>query len=135
LLPFQKGTTIRKIVPPDDIDTPTGLTLGPTSIVPCQTRVSNFPPESPSLYLGGASEVDQWSFLCGRDTLWTDAGQFSALLPDNAPIGLVTALGFAPDGTLAIGDDPSLLPNKGGLKATTTAPVSGQGHVYVVLAQ
>ena len=50
-------------------------------------------------------------------------------------LGVVTALGFAPDGTLAIGDDPSLLPLTGALTSTTLAPTPGQGHVYVVNPQ
>ena len=93
-----------------------------------------FDPLTPSLYLGGASEVDQWSFLCSKDTLWTADGQFSALLSLNAPIGVVTALGFSGDGTLAIGDDPSLAPLTPTLNSLTLAPVAGQGHVYVVLS-
>jgi hypothetical protein len=120
--------------PPTDIDTPSALALGPTGQVPCNTVTRTFDPTTPSLYLAGASEVDQWSFLCSKATLWTADGQFSALLSLNAPIGVVTALGFAGDGTMAIGDDPSLLPLTPTLNSTTLAPVAGQGHVYVVLA-
>ncbi len=121
--------------PPTDIDTPAALALGPTGQVPCNTVTRTFTPTTPSLYLGGAAEVDQWSFLCTKDTLWTADGQFSALLSLNAPIGVVTALGFAGDGTMAIGDDPSLLGLTPTLTSTTLAPSPGQGHVYVVLAQ
>jgi hypothetical protein len=120
---------------PTDIDTPSALANGPTSQVPCNTIVRTFDPATPSLFLGGAAEVDQWSFLCSKDTLWTDVGQFSALLSLKAPIGVVTALGFSGDGTLAIGDDPSLLPLTPNLTSTTLAPATGQGHVYVVSAQ
>jgi hypothetical protein len=120
---------------PTDIDTPAALTSGPTGQVPCNTIVRTFDPSTPSLFLGGAAEVDQWSFLCSKDTLWTDVGEFSALLSLKAPIGVVTALGFSGDGTLAIGDDPSLLPLTPNLTSTTLAPATGQGHVYVVLAQ
>ena len=120
---------------PTDIDTPTALTVGPTGQVPCNNIVTTFSPTVPSVYLGGASEVDQWSFLCSKDTLWTADGQFSALLNLNAPIGVVTALGFAPDGTLAIGDDPSLLSLTPSLTSTTKSPTAAQGHVYVVLSQ
>lgn len=118
---------------PTDIDTPAALALGPTGQVPCNTIVNTFNPATPSLYLGGASEVDQWSFLCSKDTLWTAEGQLSANLNLKTAIGVVTALGFAPDGSLAIGDDPSLLPLTPTLTTTTLAPVQGQGHVYVVL--
>jgi hypothetical protein len=97
--------------------------------------VTTFSPTTPSIYLAGASEVDQWSTLCSKDTIWTADGQFSALLTLNAPIGVVTALGFAPDGTLAIGDDPSLLSLTPGLQTTTKSPTAAQGHVYVVLSQ
>jgi hypothetical protein len=127
-------TPARGSQPPTDIDTPTALALGPTGQVPCNTVTRTFTPTTPSLYLGGASEVDQWSFLCSKDTLWTADGQFSGDLALNAPIGVVTALGFAGDGTMAIGDDPSLLPLTPTLNSTTLAPVAGQGHVYVVLA-
>ena len=88
-----------------------------------------------SLYLGGATEVDQWSFLCSKDTVWTAEGQLASNLNLKAAIGVVTALGFSPDGTLAIGDDPSLLPLTSTLTATTLAPTPGQGHVYVVSPQ
>ncbi len=121
--------------PPTDIDTPSAVALGPTGMVPCNTIVRTFTPTTPSLYLAGASEVDQWSFLCSKDTLWTADGQFSALPTLNAPIGVVTALGFAGDGTMAIGDDPSLIPLTSTLNSTTLAPTQGQGHVYVVSAQ
>jgi hypothetical protein len=121
--------------PPTDIDTPAALTVGPTGQVPCNTIVTTFSPTTPSIYMGGAAEVDQWSTLCSKDTLWTADGQFSALLTLQAPIGVVTALGFAPDGTLAIGDDPSLLSLAGSLTTTTKSPTAAQGHVYVVLAQ
>jgi hypothetical protein len=121
--------------PPTDIDTPTALALGPTGMVPCSTIVRTFNSATPSLYLAGAVEVDQWSFLCSKDTLWTADGQFSALPTLNAPIGVVTALGFAGDGTMAIGDDPSLIPLTSTLNSTTLAPTPGQGHVYVVSAQ
>lgn len=133
LAQFVSGSTTRTLVPPTDIDTPTALALGPTGMVPCNTVVRTFDPASPSLYLGGASEVDQWSLLCTRDRLWTADGQFSANLALNAPIGVVTAIGFAADGTMAIGDDPSLLPLTQSLTATTLAPTPGQGHVYLVL--
>jgi hypothetical protein len=132
------GTTVqlpRGTPPPTDIDTPAALAVGPTGQVPCNTVVTTFSPTTPSLYLGGASEVDQWSYLCSKDTIWTADGQFSGLLTLNAPIGVVTALGFAPDGTLAIGDDPSLLPLTPSMTATTKSPTAAQGHVYVVLAQ
>jgi hypothetical protein len=125
-------TPARGSQPPTDIDTPAALALGPTSQVPCNTIVRTFNPSTPSLYLGGAAEVDQWSFLCSKDTLWTADGQFSANLNLNAPIGVVTALGFAPDGTMAIGDDPSLLSLTPTLTTTTLAPTPGQGHVFVV---
>ncbi len=128
-------TPARGSQPPTDIDTPAALALGPTGQVPCSTVTRTFTPTTPSLYLGGASEVDQWSFLCTKDTLWTADGQFSALLTLNAPIGVVTALGFAGDGTMAIGDDPSLLPLTPTLNSTTLAPIAGQGHVFVVQAQ
>jgi hypothetical protein len=128
-------TPARGSQPPTDIDTPTALALGPTGQVPCNTVTQTFNPTTASLYLGGASEVDQWSFLCTKDTLWTADGQFSALLTLNAPIGVVTALGFAGDGTMAIGDDPSLLPLTPTLNSTTLAPIAGQGHVFVVQAQ
>ncbi len=120
---------------PTDIDTPSALANGPTSQVPCNTIVRTFDPATPSLFLGGAAEVDQWSFLCSKDTLWTAEGEFSANLNLKAAIGVVTALGFAPDGTLAIGDDPSLLTLTPNLTSTTLAPSPGQGHVYVVMAQ
>jgi hypothetical protein len=129
---FVSGSTTRTAVPPTDIDVPMALTLGPTAIIPCQTRVSNYPSSLPSLYLGGAVEVDQWSFLCSKDTVWTDQGQLSPLLPFNAPLGNVTALGFAPDGTLGIGDDPSLDPVNLPVPPARN-PVTGQGHLYVVL--
>ncbi len=118
--------------PPTDIDTPAALALGPTGVSPCNTLVTTEPATLPSLYLGGATEVDQWSLLCTRDTVWTTDGQFSALLNLNAPIGVVTALGFAPNGSMAIGDDPSLFNNRAGLNSTTLAPTSGQGHIYIV---
>jgi hypothetical protein len=127
-------TPARGAQPPTDIDTPAALALGPTGQVPCNTVVQTFNPATPSLYLAGGSEVDQWSFLCTKDTLWTADGQFSALLSLNAPIGVVTGIGFAGDGTMAIGDDPSLLPLVPTLTTMTLAPVAGQGHVYVVLA-
>ncbi len=135
LAQFVGGSGLRTLVPPTDIDTPAALALGPTGQVPCNTIVRTFDPATPSLYLGGATEVDQWSFLCSKDTLWTADAQFAANLNLNAPIGVVTALGFAGDGTLAIGDDPSLLPLTSTLTPTTLAPVKGQGHVYVVSAQ
>jgi hypothetical protein len=125
----------RGTAPPTDIDTPAALTVGPTGQVPCNTVVTTFSPTTPSVYLGGAAEVDQWSPLCSKDTLWTADGQFSAQLHLNAPIGVVTSLAFAPDGTLAIGDDPSLLPLTPNLSATTKSPTAAQGHVYVVLPQ
>jgi hypothetical protein len=118
---------------PTDIDTPAALALGPTGQVPCNTVVRTFDPNTPSLFLGGATEVDQWSFLCSKDTLWTAEGQLAANLNLKSAIGVVTALGFSPDGTMAIGDDPSLLPLTPTLSTTTLAPVKGQGHVYVVL--
>jgi hypothetical protein len=121
--------------PPTDIDTPAAMAVGPTGQVPCNTIVTTFSPTTPSIYLGGASEVDQWSTLCSKDTLWTADGQFSALRTLNAPIGVVTALGFASDGTLAIGDDPSLLSLTSNMTTTTKAPTAAQGHVYVVLSQ
>jgi hypothetical protein len=121
--------------PPTDIDTPAAIAVGPTGQVPCNTVVTTFSPTTPSLFLGGASEVDQWSFLCSKDTLWTAEGQFSGLKTLNAPIGVVTAVGFAPDGTLAIGDDPSLISLTPSLNSTTKSPVTAQGHVYVVLSQ
>jgi hypothetical protein len=129
---FVSGSTTRTAVPPTDIDVPMALTLGPTGVVPCQTRVSNYPSSLPSLYLGGSAEVDQWSFLCSLDTVWTDQGQLSPLLPFNASLGNVTALGFAPDGTLGIGDDPSLDPVNLPVPPARN-PVTGQGHLYVVL--
>lgn len=135
LAQFVGGSGLRTLVPPTDIDTPTALALGPTGQVPCNTVVRTFDPSTPSLYLGGATEVDQWNFLCSKDTLWTADGQFSANLNLNAPIGVVTAIGFAGDGTMAIGDDPSLLPLTGTLTPITLAPTPGQGHVYVVQAQ
>lgn len=128
-------TLPRGTAAPTDIDTPAALANGPTSQVPCNTIVRTFDPNTPSLYLAGAAEVDQWSFLCSKDTLWTAEGEFAANLNLKAAIGVVTALGFAPDGTLAIGDDPSLLSLVPNLTATTLAPSPGQGHVYVVLAQ
>jgi hypothetical protein len=121
--------------PPTDIDTPAAVAVGPTGQVPCNTVVTTFSPTTPSIFMGGAAEVDQWSTLCSKDTLWTADGQFSALLTLQAPIGVVTALGFAPDGTLAIGDDPSLLPLTSNLNSTTKSPTTAQGHVYVVLSQ
>jgi hypothetical protein len=135
LAQFVGGSGLRTLVPPTDIDTPVALALGPTGQVPCNTIVRTFDPKTPSLYLGGAAEVDQWSFLCSKDTLWTTEGQFAADLSLNAPIGVVTALGFASDGTMAIGDDPSLIPLIPTLNSTTLAPSPGQGHVYVVQAQ
>ncbi len=123
----------RRSAPPTDIDTPAALAVGPTGQVPCNTVVRTFNPSTPSLFMGGAAEVDQWSFLCSKDTLWTADGQFAANLNLKSAIGVVTGLGFAPDGTLAIGDDPSLLPLTPTLNSTTLAPVQGQGHVYVVL--
>jgi hypothetical protein len=129
---FVSGSTTRTAIPPTDIDVPMALTVGPTAIVPCQTRVSNYPGSLPSLYLGGAVEVDQWSFLCSKDTVWTDQGQLSPTLPFNAPLGNVTALGFAPDGTLGIGDDPSLNPVSLPVPPARN-PTTGQGHIYVVL--
>jgi hypothetical protein len=135
LAKFVSGSTTRTLVPPTDIDTPAALALGPTGQVPCNTIVSTFNPATPSLYLGGATEVDQWSFLCSKDTVWTAEGQFAGNLNLKAPLGVVTALGFAPDGTLAIGDDPSLLPLTATITATTLAPTPGQGHVYVVNPQ
>jgi len=121
--------------PPTDIDTPVAVAVGPTGQVPCNTIVTTFSPTTPSIYLGGAVEADQWSTLCSKDTIWAADGQFSALLTLKAPIGVVTALGFAPDGTLAIGDDPSLLSLTPGLNSTTKSPTTAQGHVYVVLSQ
>jgi hypothetical protein len=135
LAQFIGGSGLRTLVPPTDIDTPMALALGPTGQVPCNTIVRTFDPNTPSLYLGGASEVDQWSFLCSKDTLWTAEGQLAGNLSLKTAIGVVTAVGFAPDGTLAIGDDPSLLPLTPNLTSTTLAPSPGQGHVYVVLAQ
>src|SRR5215472_2688396 len=129
---FVSGSTTRTAVPPTDIHVPMALTLGPTGQVPCQTRVSNYPSTLPSLYLGGAVEVDQWSFLCSKDTVWTDQGQLSPTLPFNAPLGNVTALGFAPDGTLGIADDPSLNPVSLPVPPARN-PTPGQGHLYVVL--
>jgi hypothetical protein len=120
---------------PTDIDTPSALANGPTSQVPCNTIVRTFDPSTPSLYLAGAAEVDQWSFLCSKDTLWTDVGEFSPLLSLKAPMGVITALGVSGDGTLAIGDDHSLLSLTPNLTSTTLAPSTGQGHVYVVSAQ
>ena len=129
---FVSGSTTRTAVPPTDMDVPLSMTLGPTGQVPCQTRVSNYPPTLPSIYIGGAVEVDQWSFLCSKFTIWTDEGELSATLPFNVPLGTVTALGFAPDGTLGIGDDPSL--DAANLPVPPAKnPVVGQGHVYVVL--
>jgi hypothetical protein len=128
-------TLARGTPAPTDIDTPSALANGPTSQVPCNTIVRTFDPNTPSLYLGGAAEVDQWSFLCSKDTLWTAEGEFAANLNLKAAIGVITALGFAPDGTLAIGDDPSLLTLTPNLTSTTLAPSPGQGHVYVVMAQ
>jgi hypothetical protein len=131
-LPFISGSTTRTAVPPTDMDVPLAMTLGPTGQVPCQTRVSNYPPTLPSIYIGGAVEVDQWSFLCSKFTLWTVEGQFSIVLPINVPLQTVTALGFAPNGTLGIGDDPSL--DAANLPVPPAKnPVVGQGHVYVVL--
>jgi hypothetical protein len=118
--------------PATDIDTPAALAVGPTGVSPCSTLVLTESTALPSLYLGGATEVDQWSFLCTRDTVWTTDGQLAALLNLNAPIGVVTALGFAPNGAMAIGDDPSLFNNRSGLNSTTLAPTSGQGHIYIV---
>jgi hypothetical protein len=130
--PFVSGSTTRTAVPPTDMDVPLAMTLGPTGQVPCQTRVSNYPPTLPSLYIGGAVEVDQWSFLCSKFTIWTDEGELGPALPFNIPLATVTALGFAPDGTLGIGDDPSL--DAANLPVPPAKnPVVGQGHVYVVL--
>jgi hypothetical protein len=130
--PFVSGSTTRTAIPPTDIDVPMALTIGPTGQIPCQTRVSNYPSSLPSLYIGGAVEVDQWSFLCSKDSVWVDQGQLSPTLPFNAPLGNVTALGYAPDGTLGIGDDPSLDPTALPVPpARTVTP--GQGHLYVVL--
>jgi hypothetical protein len=129
---FVSGSTTRTAVPPTDMDVPLSMTLGPTGQVPCQTRVSNYPSSLPSIYIGGAVEVDQWSFLCSIFTVWTDQGQLSPSLPFNAPLGTVTALGFAPDGTLGIGDDPSIDAANMPVPPAKN-PVIGQGHVYVVL--
>src|SRR5262249_46194494 len=60
---------------PIDVDVPLAMTIGPTGAVPCQTRVSNYPSTLPSIYIGGAAEVDQWSFLCSISTVWVDQGQ------------------------------------------------------------
>ncbi len=76
--------------------------------------------------------MDQWSFLCSKDSVWVDQGQLSPTLPFNAPLGNVTALGFAPDGTLGIGDDPSLNPVSLPVPPARN-PTTGQGHIYVVL--
>ncbi|HET9837990.1 MAG TPA: hypothetical protein VFR84_07125 [Candidatus Angelobacter sp.] len=135
LAQFVGGSGLRTLVPPTDMDTPAALALGPTGQVPCNTIVRTFDPATPSLYLGGATEVDQWSFLCSKDTLWTAEGELAGNLNLKAALGVVTALGFAPDGTLAIGDDPSLLPLTAILTATTLSPSPGQGHVYVVSPQ
>ncbi len=129
---FVSGSTTRTAVPPTDMDVPLSMTLGPTGQIPCQTRVSNYPSTLPSIYIGGAVEVDQWSFLCSTFTIWTDQGQLSPVLPFNAPLGTVTALGFAPDGTLGIGDDPSIDAANMPVPPAKN-PVIGQGHVYVVL--
>jgi hypothetical protein len=129
---FVSGSTTRTAVPPTDMDVPLSMTLGPTGQIPCQTRVSNYPSTLPSIYIGGAVEVDQWSFLCSAFTIWTDQGQLSPSLPFNAPLGTVTALGFAPDGTLGIGDDPSIDAANMPVPPARN-PVIGQGHVYVVL--
>ena len=119
--------------PPTDIDTPSALAHGPTGQVPCNTIVRTFDPPTPSLYLGGAAEVDQWSFLCSKDTLWTADGQFSASTEGTHRRGNSARLRRR--GTLAIGDDPSLLTLTPNLTSTTLAPSPGQGHVYVVTAQ
>lgn len=129
---FVSGSTTRTAVPPTDMDVPLSMTLGPTGQIPCQTRVSNYPSSLPSIYIGGAVEVDQWSFLCSTFTIWTDQGQLSPVLPFNAPLGTVTALGFASDGTLGIGDDPSIDAANMPVPPAKN-PVIGQGHVYVVL--
>jgi len=76
--------------------------LGQLGQVPCKHSYADLHPDyTVTLFWAAASEVDQWSFLCTKDTLWTADGQFSALLTLNAPIGVVTALGFAGDGTMA----------------------------------
>ena len=129
---FVSGSTTRTAEPPVDLDVPLSMTVGPTAQIPCQTRVSNYPGTLPSIYIGGAVEVDQWSFLCSTFTVWTDQGQLSPVLPFNAPLGTVTALGFAPDGTLGIGDDPSLDAANMPVPPAKN-PVPGQGHIYVVL--
>ncbi|HEX4603353.1 MAG TPA: hypothetical protein VH724_05115, partial [Candidatus Angelobacter sp.] len=91
-LPFISGSTTRTAPPPVDLDVPLAMTVGPTREVPCQTRVSNYPPTLPSIYIGGAVEVDQWSFLCSLFTVWTDQGQLSPVLPFNVSLGTITAL-------------------------------------------
>lgn len=117
---------------PVDLDVPLAMTVGPTGAIPCQTRVSNYPPTLPAIYIGGSAEVDQWSFLCSISTVWDDQGELAPALPFNAPLGNVSALAIAPDGTMGIGDDPSLDPTHLPVPPAKN-PTPGQGHLYVIL--
>ncbi len=84
-------------------------------------------------------EVAQFGFLCATQSPWVLEGALDPNLSINAPLGAVTALGFAGtavDASLAIGDDPSINPGFVTLQRSQIAPPTtnqiGQGHIYIV---
>jgi hypothetical protein len=142
---------------------PAAIVVGPTGDRPSclppmgvalSLRVPKDPTSAPALYFGSMGinpadagilsqppEVDQFDSICTTEIPWVMEGSLDALRSLNVPLNAVTALAFTsysdPSASLAIGDDPSTIPDVQTLqrsqeKAPTTGPLHGQGHVYIV---
>lgn len=142
---------------------PAAIVVGPTGDRPSclppmgvalSLRVPKDPTSAPALYFGSMGinpadagilsqppEVDQFDSICTTEIPWVMEGSLDALRSLNVPLNAVTALAFTsysdPTASLAIGDDPSTIPDVQTLQrsqehAPTTGPLHGQGHVYIV---
>ncbi len=116
-------------------------------------RVPADPGTTPSLYFGSMGlnpadsgiisqppEVDQFDSICTTEIPWATEGALDALRSINVPFAAITALGVSsysdPNAVLAVGDDPSTLPDvqtlqKSQIKPPTTTAF-GQGHVFII---